>query len=106
MNQQAAYCIEFFYAKAGKESLLQQSLLELAKLSRQETGCVQYDVLLDKSKPELCILVLKYTDTNAMELHEKQPYITEFSENTMNELCEKVEWFDAAGLVAVKNALK
>ena len=87
-------CVEFFEATEGSKELLGQALMALAERSRQEEGCLQYDVIQDKENDHLFVLVLLYQDQQAMQAHEAQPYVVEFAENDMNVLCKQVKWYD------------
>lgn len=90
-----AYCVEYFYAKAHSVTQLKNELLKLQKLTLRESGCLQYDLLQDKTNSNLFILLVKFRDSDTMSQHEQQPYIKAFAAGPMLEFCEKVIWNDA-----------
>lgn len=94
MPEQSAYCIEYFYAKPEYRQQLVDALSGLVQLSRAEPECEQYDLLQDKTNPNLFIIIVRFASQQAMLAHENQPYIKEF-ESIMPTYCEKVIWNDA-----------
>jgi quinol monooxygenase YgiN len=88
----AAYCLEYFYAKSGYREELIAALLKLVLLTRAESGCLQYDLLLDKESPDLIIMVVKFVDQKSLKEHERQPYVKDFAEKEMSLYCEKLVW--------------
>lgn len=56
-------------AKAGKESELQNALLDLVPLSRAEAGCINYDLHEVIDEPGLFLLYENWTDQAALDLH-------------------------------------
>ena len=94
----STFCIEYFKAKPGCSEKLQQALLSIAEASREEAGCLQYDVLLDQKDPDLFILVLQYVSAEAMDQHESLSYVTDFAENQMQQLCETFYWHEASSV--------
>jgi len=49
----------------------------LAARSRQEDGCISYDVLQDVSRPELFLLVEEWTSVSALDAHNKTAHFFE-----------------------------
>ncbi len=94
-------CVEYFYAKPGYQKEMINALIQLVKPTRSEPGCLQYDLLLDKENPNLVIMLVKYITQDAMDAHEKQPYILNFVENHLPHYCEKVIWNDAKEIMIV-----
>tara|TARA_R110000868_G_scaffold380784_4_gene647006 strand:+ start:5871 stop:6158 length:288 start_codon:yes stop_codon:yes gene_type:complete len=92
----AAFGIEFFHAKPNCRERLKTELLKLAELSQAEPECLQYDVVTDNENADLIILILKYTSKAAMTQHDEMPYITNFANHVMNDLCSEVKWYDAS----------
>lgn len=95
-ENKTAYCIEYFYAKPQFRQQLSDALLKIAKQTQKEPGCLQYDLLEDDKNENLLIIVLKFTNKEAILAHEKAPYVTSFVETQMNQYCEKVIWNDAS----------
>jgi quinol monooxygenase YgiN len=96
VSSDLAFCVEYFYARENCRIDLKEELLKLAELSKREEGCLQYDVLVDSENPDVFILFLKYESQAAMQAHEQQSYVQNFSEEKMQGLCEKVIWNDAS----------
>jgi len=94
----AAYCIEYFYAKSDCREQLISELLKLMKPTKAEEGCLQYDLLQDRQDPNLVILLVKFANQETMKRHESSSFIQEFSENAMKKYCEKFSWNDARAI--------
>lgn len=88
----ALYCIEYFYAKPEYREELIGALVALIEPTRAEKGCLQYDLLLDKENANLIIMLVKFVDQQTMTAHEQQDYIKFFSDNFLNQYCEKFTW--------------
>ena len=95
---ESAYCVEYFYAKAGYREKLLASLLDLTEPTLAEEGCLQYDLLQDSNNPNLIILLVKVSNKQTMLMHEQQPLIKKFAENELTQYCEKFVWNDALGI--------
>lgn len=89
---QSTYCIEYFYAKNGWRDKLIENLLALVAPTKNEPGCLQYDLLLDNQDPNLIILIVKFSSQAALTQHEKQSYIQNFADHTLKKYCEKFTW--------------
>ena len=46
---------------------------------RKENGCLQYDYFASVDSPDLLLLLEKWTDLNAQELHLTQPHMTQIA---------------------------
>jgi quinol monooxygenase YgiN len=79
-------------AKPGARDELIKALTKLVEPTRLEPGCLQYELLADTENTHFFIMLEKFADQKALELHEEQPYIKHFVENEMNLLCEQVSW--------------
>lgn len=95
MSDQKAYCIEYFKAKPNCKPQLFAALNALVEPSRAEQGCIQYDLLQDDKDDHMFILVLQYETKAAMQLHDRQPYVIDFAEQQMKQLCETFYWHEA-----------
>jgi len=56
-------------AKSGKEKDLEEILLELVAISRQETGCLNYDLHRHLDKPGKFVFYENWVDKAALEGH-------------------------------------
>jgi quinol monooxygenase YgiN len=86
------YCLSYFYAKPEHRENLINSLLKLVEPTQAEKGCLQYELLLDNEKPNFLIMLEKFTNQQALDEHEQQPYVKYFVDHQMNQFCEKVTW--------------
>ncbi|MCB1119711.1 MAG: antibiotic biosynthesis monooxygenase [Chlamydiia bacterium] len=85
------HVIVFLEAKEGKEDLLKDALMNVAKKSRAEEGCLDYQVIQDKSTPQKFGLVEKW---QSQEVHQEQfskPYILEFAKQAESWLAKPFE---------------
>ncbi len=85
-------CISYFHAKPEYRDVLIEALLSLVEPTRSESGCLQYELVLDNADPNFLIMVEKFVTQKALDEHEQQPYIVEFVETVMNQYCNKVTW--------------
>lgn len=85
-------CLSYFEVKPEYRDTLINALLNLISPTRDEPGCLQYDLILDNENPNFLIIIEKFINKNALDHHEKQPYIVKFVENMMNKYCNKVTW--------------
>ncbi|MBN3573438.1 putative quinol monooxygenase [Vibrio neptunius] len=63
-----------FHAKAGKESVLQSLLVAMLEPTRNEPGCLRYDLLIDSSNPAIFMFQEQFTDKQAFEEHCQQAH--------------------------------
>lgn len=66
------------YAKAGKENELREILLGLIAPTRQEEGCVQYDLHADNENPAHFFFFEKWTSKERLDAHMATPHLTAF----------------------------
>ena len=70
-----------FRIKAGSAAALRPHLIEVAEASvRDETGCLQYQVLHDENDPDTIVLYEVYQDEAAFEAHRQTPHFLKFDE--------------------------
>jgi quinol monooxygenase YgiN len=62
-------------AKPGKAAELRSILLELAAQSRNEAGCVGYEVLQNTADPSNFALVEEWTTEAALDAHLKMQHV-------------------------------
>lgn len=86
------YCFSYFLAKPGSRDELIKALTKLIEPTHHEPGCLQYELLADTENTHFLIMLEKFADQKALDLHEQQTYIKAFVENEMNLLCEHVSW--------------
>lgn len=54
--------------------------LEVARLSREEAGCLRYELFCDSENDRRFTFIEEYADTSAFEQHRKMPYMDAFRE--------------------------
>jgi quinol monooxygenase YgiN len=60
-------------AKPGKEKDLEEVLLELVAISRQETGCITYDLHRHLDKPGRFVFYENWVNRDALDKHRTEP---------------------------------
>jgi quinol monooxygenase YgiN len=78
-------------AKPGKEQVLQETLLALVPQTRQEAGCINYDVHRSLSKPGVFIFYENWADRDALQKHSKMPYMLELRTKMADLLAEPLQ---------------
>ena len=61
-------------AKRGSEAALAQVLLGLVAPTRQESGCLRYDLHRDPENPGLLVFVETWETREALQAHLKTPH--------------------------------
>jgi quinol monooxygenase YgiN len=77
-----------FVAKEGKADELLQAMYALIKPTRQEEGCLRYELHQSVSNPRECTMIEKFESEKALNFHIAQPYFQNFAETTMKEIVE------------------
>ncbi|MCA1371478.1 antibiotic biosynthesis monooxygenase [Bradyrhizobium sp. BRP14] len=70
--------IAFIRAQAGKGDLLGDWLNKLATPSRDEAGCINYDVHRSLDDPDLWFVYENWRSKADLEAHFEMPHMTEF----------------------------
>lgn len=78
-------------AKPGKESELRKALQGLVGPTRQEAGCIKYDLHESNEKPGLFIFYETWIGTEALADHFKTPHIIDIQRKTKDLLLEPME---------------
>jgi quinol monooxygenase YgiN len=63
-------------AQAGKEQQLGEVLKKFVAPTRNESGCIQYDLHVDNSDPAAFAFYERWVDEAALDAHLKTPHIT------------------------------
>jgi len=98
LHSKPVFCIEHFHSKENCSTQLGSILQNLASISIQEDGCLQYQLLIDDSDENHFILIVAFETAELMEQHEQQPHVVQFAENEMIALCDKFYWTEAKGI--------
>lgn len=65
-------------AKPGKEDALRRAVLALIEPTRDEDGCVQYDLHVHSSDPARFVFYENWTSQQHLDRHAASPHIQEF----------------------------
>jgi quinol monooxygenase YgiN len=64
-------------ARPDKESEMRTVVLELAQSSREEDGCIRYDVLQNAAEPHVFLLVEEWASNAHLDAHNLTPHVHE-----------------------------
>ncbi len=64
-----------FKAKAGKEDLLQETLMALVKPTHGEEGCVNYDLHRSTEDPGVFVFHENWTSEDLLNQHLRSPHV-------------------------------
>ncbi|OGT30719.1 MAG: hypothetical protein A3E87_07100 [Gammaproteobacteria bacterium RIFCSPHIGHO2_12_FULL_35_23] len=92
------YCFSYFKAKPEFREKLIAALLKLITPTRQEPGCLLYELLISQEDSNFLIMTEKFINEQALAEHEKHTYIKNFIENEMAHYCQVVTWHVAKAL--------
>ena len=65
-------------AQPGKEEALRRAVLALIEPTRQEDGCVQYDLHVHSSDPTRFVFYENWTSQAHLDRHAASPHVQEF----------------------------
>lgn len=91
MNNEEVICLSQMTAKEGKEKELFQALQALIPPTRQESGCLAYELWQDLNNPRSFMMYERFTSQGAFQKHIEMPYIQDFLENTFAS-CVEAHW--------------
>ncbi|WP_271409282.1 putative quinol monooxygenase [Pseudomonas sp. Q1-7] len=72
------YLVATLKAAKGSEDKLLNALKALVPLSRQEPGCVRYDLHVDREDPSVLIVYEIWRDEDALNEHASSPHFQHF----------------------------
>lgn len=86
-------------AKPGQESALRAELLGLIPTTRQEEGCLNYDLHQSSTDPAVFVFHENWTSKAALDAHLARPHLTAFMGKAEMLLAEppRVELFERIG---------
>jgi quinol monooxygenase YgiN len=87
MNQEIV-CIAKFEAIKGKEETLLNSLYSLIKDTRDESGCIRYELNQSIDNKRVITFVEKWSSMDSFNAHCKMDYIVNYFENIAPNLVE------------------
>jgi len=90
MSEQITVIAKFKTKPEAREKLI-EIVLKLVRLTREESGCLNYDFHCDLEDPTVFYMHENWRDAAALENHFKQPYIHEAFTAAADVLTEPVE---------------
>lgn len=73
--------VAIFVAKPGEEAKLEALLQTLVEPTRQEPGCLQYDLHVDIKEPRRFVFIERWESEEALAGHGKTAHIAYFREH-------------------------
>jgi quinol monooxygenase YgiN len=65
-------------AREGAAEVLREALVELARATRQESGCIQYDVHVGTEDVTSLAVYERWADREALDAHFEEPHTKRF----------------------------
>ena len=78
-------------AKPGREKVLEETLLALVPQTRQEPGCINYDLHRSLNKPGMLMFYENWVDRAALEKHSMMPYMVDLRAKAADLLAEPLQ---------------
>ena len=77
-------------AKPGKEALLAEEIVKIARIVReQEKGCLMYVPYVSANNAAEITFLEKYADQDAVDAHVQTPYFKQYREITKEYIAER-----------------
>jgi quinol monooxygenase YgiN len=90
MMNEEIICIAQFTAKEEEKEQLKQSLIELLEPTRNEEGCISYQLHENIENSKIFTMIEKFKNKDAFDFHEQQPYLENFK-NIVGNLVDSVD---------------
>ena len=78
-------------AKPGHETEVSEVFTKLQELSRQEAGCLMYQVHRHRTEPRRFFIYEQYKDDAALEAHKSAPHFLEYAKKALPKIAERTE---------------
>lgn len=78
-------------AKAGREAEVTALLSKLTESSRQEPGCITYQVHRHKTEPRRFFIYEQYKDDAALEAHRASSHFLQHAKKDLPKIADRVE---------------
>lgn len=88
MYEEQVTVVARFTAKSGSEDTLKAELLALVEPTRDEAGCINYDLHQDSDRPGEFVFYENFVDMPALETHAAMPYLKRLLDEIVPALCE------------------
>ncbi|WP_299887097.1 putative quinol monooxygenase [uncultured Lacinutrix sp.] len=69
-------------AKENKRELVKFELLKLLEITREEEGCINYDLHQDNENPNLFLFYENWVNRSLWQKHMSNPHLTEYMKTT------------------------
>lgn len=79
-----------FVAKEGQIENLKNALMALVAPTREEVGCLRYDLQQAMTNPARLTMLEEYQDQSALDHHNRQPYLANLIQQ-LDSLAEVVD---------------
>jgi len=78
-------------AKSGRENEVTELLSKLTSESRQEPGCVTYQVHRHRTDPRRFFIYEQYKNDAALEAHRAAPHFLQYAKKELPKIADRVE---------------
>ena len=78
-------------AKTGQEAEVTNIFSKLTEASRQEPGCVTFQVHRHKTEPRRFFIYEQYKDDAALEAHRATPHFLQYARKELPRVADRVE---------------
>jgi len=78
-------------AKSGRENQVAELFSKLTSESRQEPGCVMYQVHRHRTEPRRFFIYEQYKDDAALEAHRAAPHFQQYAKKELPGIADRVE---------------
>jgi (4S)-4-hydroxy-5-phosphonooxypentane-2,3-dione isomerase len=78
-------------AKVGKESEVSGLFSKLTEESRQESGCLMYQVHRHRTEPRRFLVYEQYKDDAALEAHRAAAHFLQYAKKELPKVADRVE---------------
>jgi quinol monooxygenase YgiN len=80
-----------FYGKPEKVRELEEILQNFVRQTRQEAGCINYDLHRSNDDPNVFVFYENWRTRDDWNVHNQQPFLTSFLEKRANYLTKEIE---------------
>jgi quinol monooxygenase YgiN len=91
MEQAMVVLAVTWMAKNGRESDVAAMFSKLTEASRNEPGCVMFQVHRHKTEPRRFFIYEQYKDDAALEAHRAAPHFLQYARKELPKIADRVE---------------
>jgi len=91
MEQAMVVLAVTWMAKNGRESDVAAMFSKLTEASRNEPGCVMFQVHRHKTEPRRFFIYEQYKDDAALEAHRATPHFLQYARKELPKIADRVE---------------